>query len=325
MKERKKTVRKITISLILALITFTVLIPLTPAKAQPDFEKIEVYDLGDGIWRFEEYINYIDYSISSDAVVGYYKVNIYAIESEDKLILIDSGVEHLAGWLHSNITSATGKSPNAVLLTHAHADHAGGAAYFHVMGAEVYTHLWSQYLIFIGMNFSLIDPTYAYLVNPNFVYTPGYAPINLYDLTDPGVESLLLIDGAEFIIIWTPGHSPGSVSIIYNNPSGKYLLFTGDTTMPRPEDDDPVPFDLTYELDYWTLEMIASVPIPSPYDEVMGVDIQLSSLNILRGIARLLQRGHAFYGILPGHNNPYPANFAQWYLKKSIKIVDEWV
>ena len=99
------------------------------------------------------------------------------------------------------------------------------------------------------MNLSLLDPSLAAIIDPQFIYT-GYFPNIQYEFFIDNI----VIDSSTFTICWTPGHTPGSVVIIYHGIEGDFL-FSGDTTMPY-EDGDLGKADFTYELDIMTAQML---------------------------------------------------------------------
>ena len=137
---------------------------------------------------------------------AYYKVNIYGIDIGDGIVLIDCGDEDYVKNLYKSVRKAFKKPVIAVYLTHGHADHAGGGAYFQRKGVPVYSHSYEVPLIESGA----YDPS----VPDQFTYT-GFTPDYLYAYAE---------EEEGFTIEYTPGHTMGSSSLIVE---GKYA-FVGD-------------------------------------------------------------------------------------------------
>lgn len=196
--------------------------------------------------------------------VIYYVVNVYAIETGDSVILIDAGHEMLAKRLYSRLKKEFGKKPITVLLTHGHADHAGGGRYLQKRGATVYVHPYDYKMVLDG---------YESEYSPDAFKYRGYSAINY---------TSNIMNG--FMILSTPGHTFGSVSILQQE-TGK--LFTGDLTITMFEEIPPN--DFTSELAYFTL-------LNRP--EFM----QTMQKNTLYGLMTTLG---SYEGIYSGHNGPY--------------------
>ena len=129
------------------------------------------------------------------------------IETDDGLILVDGGLPQSAALIEANIKSA-GFDPlsiSAILVSHAHFDHAGGvAALQRLTGAGVYS-----------SNRGLDGLKSGKLPNddPQFLYGPENTSFpaveNLIALADGEVVN---IGGVEVSAIHTPGHAPGGTS-----------------------------------------------------------------------------------------------------------------
>lgn len=129
------------------------------------------------------------------------------IETDDSLILVDGGLPQSAALIEANIRSA-GFDPlkvSAILVSHAHFDHAGGvAALQRLTGAKVY----SSSAGFAGLNTGQLpgnDPQFSY--GPENTRFPAVE--NLVALADGAVVE---IGGVDISAIYTPGHSPGGTS-----------------------------------------------------------------------------------------------------------------
>lgn len=140
-------------------------------------------------------------------VVGQFETNAYIIYANNSAVVVDPGgdAERI-----SDIIKGKKLNVELYILTHAHYDHfAGLEALRALYMAPVAIHLFdAPNLLNPSANLSLL------LGNP--VSVKG--DIILHN------EQILEIIGHKFLILHTPGHTPGSISILY----GKNIL-TGDT------------------------------------------------------------------------------------------------
>ena len=143
----------------------------------------------------------------------------------DQICLIDSGVAGSEAMILDYIKQA-GRDPreiDRIIFTHSHADHIGGSrALKKQTGCKVAAHVDAKPWI------ENVDQQYA------------ERPIgNFYDLVGGSVEidsglkdgdQVDLGDGNTLEIFHTPGHSKGSISLLFNKDNA---LFTGDA-VPKP-------------------------------------------------------------------------------------------
>jgi glyoxylase-like metal-dependent hydrolase (beta-lactamase superfamily II) len=284
----RNKVKSLSIVFILFLTIF--FLPVGFASAKPKKKDIIINNSNviGNVWRFQENVS-VQILNGTDLVTGYYTVNIYVIDEDDGLILIDSGVEAYAKQLKKKLNERFGKKNiKAILLTHAHADHAGGAKFLANGKADIYAHISDWPLIQDGMNF-LNDTQFTY---------KGYSPTKILE----NATTLF----TNVFVRHTPGHTNGSVTFEYCvlEPVETTILFTGDTTLPYPDPEFPdyqeFPEDLTFILDFYTCIY-----------ETHDFNAQLVSLNQLGNTnVDLICPGHAEYC-----ENPIP------YLFSSISLV----
>jgi glyoxylase-like metal-dependent hydrolase (beta-lactamase superfamily II) len=154
-------------------------------------------------------------------------INSFAIiDDDDSVTLIDCGLKRAPGTIVRGL-AAIGKSPQDVtriLLTHAHADHAGGAAILvrdsAAMGIDV--HRDDAPFIRAGSS-APADATTRLGALVNRLPGGGFEPVKVArELTDGEVIDI----GSELEVIHTPGHTPGHISLLHRD-SG--VLITGDS------------------------------------------------------------------------------------------------
>ncbi|AJS60125.1 MBL fold metallo-hydrolase [Paenibacillus sp. IHBB 10380] len=143
--------------------------------------------------------------------LGPLQTNAYLLRNEEgKGIIIDPGMN--PGALITRMNNLN-LEIEAIVLTHAHFDHMGGVDEIRKLkGCPVYLHaLESEWLTSSKLNGSLNWPQ---------VTEPLSTDVAEYDLAEG--QQLELI-GHRFDVYHTPGHSPGSVSLLCGND-----LFAGD-------------------------------------------------------------------------------------------------
>jgi len=156
-----------------------------------------------------------------------YDCHIYLIDGGNEAALIDAGSGVDVMPILRNIAAhgiAAGKV-RTILLTHAHADHCGGAAILRerlgcqIMVAEAEANI---------VETADIENSGIKIALPFGIYPPGYnlspCPVDrrLHDGDTVQVGSYTLQ------VIATPGHSPGSLCYL-GSIAGKQVLFSGDT------------------------------------------------------------------------------------------------
>ena len=143
----------------------------------------------------------------------------------DQICLIDSGVAGSEAIILEYIKQA-GRDPQEIariVFTHSHADHIGGGqALKKQTGCKVAAHIDAKAWI------ENVDQQYAERPIGNFYDLVGGSVEIDSDLKDG--DQVDLGDGKTLEIFHTPGHSKGSISLLYNKDKA---LFTGDA-VPKP-------------------------------------------------------------------------------------------
>ena len=141
----------------------------------------------------------------------------YSVESDKAVILIDSGVSGCESIIEKAVEEDGYNSVDikAVLLTHAHPDHIGTAAYFsEKYGAKIYASAGERPWI------EDIDLQFSQRPIPNFYALAGKsARVDIIVKDSDTAE----IDGIKIKVIGTSGHSADEVSYQIDN-----AVFVGD-------------------------------------------------------------------------------------------------
>jgi len=143
----------------------------------------------------------------------------FVIDFSGELVMIDSGAGRSARMLVANIEEA-GLDPARIthlILTHCHIDHIGAAPFFRSQyGCKLAAHELDAGAIEEG------DPvmTAANWYETEFPPTP-------VDMKIRGEDHSFLFQGEELRCLHTPGHTPGSMSILLAR-GGRKVLFGQD-------------------------------------------------------------------------------------------------
>ncbi len=137
--------------------------------------------------------------------------NMYAVTSDSGYILIDPSVPMSEPSVSRKLGEGFKDKISAILLTHAHFDHCECLdEWVRATGSKAYLNDSDKIL--------LSDP------NLNCSLHMGDRIVIDSETIDPG--SSLSVDGVDFTVIMTPGHTPGSVCYLIAKDS---VMFTGDT------------------------------------------------------------------------------------------------
>lgn len=157
--------------------------------------------------------------------------NVYLIHNRGELALIDTGTGDSVDQICTNILSHgfSLKGINKILLTHVHADHAGGAALLKkITGAKVYVHYRAKDILENGDEdkIDLSTAKKAGFYQANYHFTPC-TPVNTLKDGDA-----VTIGDLNLYVSETPGHSDFDLSFYMKDAEESYL-FSGDTVFPN--------------------------------------------------------------------------------------------
>ncbi len=218
-------------------------------------------------------------------------VNFYLVEQGGKYTLVDAGTPGDWPFLERSL-AALGAAPadiDAVLLTHAHADHTGMAERARVeAGARVWIHRGDAEAARTGRQQGKNDGKItSYLLRAEFYRT-------FFSLARRGATTMIPVkevsefaDGETIDVpgspraVLAPGHTPGSAALLL---AGRRVLCTGDVLATRnPLTGRPGPQVMPSGLNADTSQAFASL------DALAGIDADL---------------------LLPGHGDPWRGRIA---------------
>jgi glyoxylase-like metal-dependent hydrolase (beta-lactamase superfamily II) len=218
-------------------------------------------------------------------------VNFYLIEEGGRLLLVDAGAPGDWDLLVRAVTGLGRRVEDleAVLLTHAHADHIGTAERARTTaGARVWVHQGDAAMATSGKATKTDGRFRSYLLRSEFYRT-------LFSLARRGATRIVPVrevgtfaDGETLDLpgrpraVHAPGHSPGSAALLLE---GRRVLLTGDVLATR-----------------------------NPLTGRLGPQIMPSGLNsdtpqALRSLANL--EGVGADVLLPGHGEPWTGELAE--------------
>jgi len=145
----------------------------------------------------------------------------YAIETSAGIVLVDSGLEDDARMLKAEMArlNLDWKQIRAILLTHVHGDHCGGAETLRAAtGAAVYAGREDAPILKAGAPHEAFFSIYE---------MPGHAPHPTTVDIELGGDERLDFGEVQIEVLGTPGHTPGSICYLMVRDSVR-VLFSGD-------------------------------------------------------------------------------------------------
>ncbi len=139
--------------------------------------------------------------------VGTQGLSSLLIETDDGLILIDGGLPQSAALIDASIQELGFDTRNvkAILVSHAHFDHAGGlAALQRLTGATVFTSQAGRETLVAG-HLDQDDP--QYVADPE----QGKFP-SVRDVVAVGDSEVVTVGSVDVKAVYTPGHAPGGTT-----------------------------------------------------------------------------------------------------------------
>ena len=128
----------------------------------------------------------------------------------DRCILLDTGLESEQEELEAALLEA-GLTPAGVLCSHAHVDHCANNGYFQ----QKYGALSALTAPEAGMCCNKLTlKCYFLTLTPDMAEESGGSMLHTPDVIIPARDGLFSFCGAQFRIIYTPGHSAGHISAI---------------------------------------------------------------------------------------------------------------
>jgi metallo-beta-lactamase class B len=146
----------------------------------------------------------------------------YVVETSAGLVLVDAGLDKEAGPLRQQMTELglDWRRLQAILLTHVHGDHTGGAAYLRAAtGATIYAGGDDVAILRAGKPREAFFSTF--LMPADIVPVP--TPVD--EALDDG--QIITVGDVRFQVLATPGHTPGSVCYLMER-GDRSVLFSGD-------------------------------------------------------------------------------------------------
>jgi glyoxylase-like metal-dependent hydrolase (beta-lactamase superfamily II) len=149
----------------------------------------------------------------------------YVVETSEGLVLIDTGLDKSAGLLRDQMASLglDWKRIRAILLTHVHGDHTGGAQYLRAAtGAKVYAGREDAAVLRAGTPHVAFFSIYS--MPPDVTAQPTTVDEELTD------GQVITVGDTRFQVLATPGHTPGSICYLLERGEQR-ILFSGDVIM----------------------------------------------------------------------------------------------
>jgi glyoxylase-like metal-dependent hydrolase (beta-lactamase superfamily II) len=157
--------------------------------------------------------------------IGKAAVNTFAfVDADGSVTLIDCGISRAPARIVAGLASI-GNPPSDVtriVLTHVHIDHAGGAAEMaRRTGAPVLTHAADAEYAEAGR----MPRADTSILSGRIFNRVNRGKFARFDVASPLADGDLLDVGGGLLVLHTPGHSPGHISLLHEPTK---LMITGD-------------------------------------------------------------------------------------------------
>jgi glyoxylase-like metal-dependent hydrolase (beta-lactamase superfamily II) len=160
------------------------------------------------------------YLVGGSDLTDPYDCLVYLVHLDAGAVLIDAGAGCATDRLIENIkqTGIEPKKLRAVVLTHCHIDHIGGANEIRKRtGSKIYAHEKDSKAIEEAIPAFTVEHYYGMALAPIPIDVKLSGEAGKFDFTSDTLEW-----------IHTPGHTPGSIAVMYKNPAGETVLFGQD-------------------------------------------------------------------------------------------------
>jgi glyoxylase-like metal-dependent hydrolase (beta-lactamase superfamily II) len=157
--------------------------------------------------------------------------NMGLVVRDGKALLIDAGLDRDAGRRALRAVEEACATLEAIFVTHAHADHFGGARF---LQKRLGVRLYAPKLEAAMMENPIIEPLYLF---------GGAAPIkdlrSKFTLAEPCIVSQTVESGAleigpfQLDVVPLPGHAPNQFGVAIDDGAGHDVLFSADAVFPQ--------------------------------------------------------------------------------------------
>lgn len=210
--------------------------------------------------------------------------NIGVIAHEGRCLIIDSGIDKDAGRDILNQIKKLGLTPTALLITHAHADHFGGA---HYLARQTGLTVYATRVEASVMAGPILEPLY--------LFSGAQPPREMqhkFLLAKPCLANVILsgdeqsIDNIPVRVISLPGHSSEQVGVAFGN-----TLFVGDAFLtPEILDKHRIPFYTDVQAGLLTLAALKERVLPFKQIVAGHGEIYTSAEQATRAIQYTIDR-----------------------------------